>query len=190
VGVDEVSRRAIFLDRDGVINRSIVGADGIPRPPASLGDLEILPGVPEACAELHGLGYLIIIATNQPDVARGTQARAVVEEIHDVLRQALPLDDIRVCYHDDADDCACRKPRAGLLHDAASEWNVDLAASYMIGDRWRDIEAGRTAGCVTILVRSGGNEQLLSEPAVKVDSLLQAARWIRDKPGIAREGRL
>ena len=145
------NHRAVFLDRDGVLNRAIV-RNGKPHTPAGLKDLEILPGVPEALRTLRAAGFLLIVVTNQPDVARGTQTREAVEAIDAALRAALPLDDIFVCYHDDPDDCDCRKPRPGLLIRAADKYRIDLAASFMIGDRWKDIEAGRRAGCRTILV--------------------------------------
>ena len=143
--------RAVFLDRDGVINRAIV-ENGKPHPPASLKELAILPGVPEALRTLKAAGYRQIVVTNQPDVARGAQTRATVEAINSVLLAALPLDDIFVCYHDDRDHCDCRKPQPGLLTQAAAKYSIDLAASFMIGDRWKDIEAGRRAGCRTILI--------------------------------------
>lgn len=166
--------RVVFLDRDGVINRAYV-RDGVSRPPARLEGLEILPGVPEALDRLRGAGYRLIVVTNQPDVARGVVARETVEAIHERLRTQLALDEIRVCYHDDADHCVCRKPKPGLLRMGAP---VDFSASVMVGDRWRDIEAGRAAGCVTVLVSSSQSEPLLHDPDVRVSSLLEAAEWI------------
>jgi D-glycero-D-manno-heptose 1,7-bisphosphate phosphatase len=143
--------RAVFLDRDGVINRAIM-TNGKPHPPASLKELEILPGVPEALRTLKAAGFLLFVVTNQPDVARGTQTREAVEAINAALLAALPLDDILVCYHDDRDHCDCRKPQPGLLNQATAKYKIDQAASFMIGDRWKDIEAGRRAGCRTILI--------------------------------------
>jgi D-glycero-D-manno-heptose 1,7-bisphosphate phosphatase len=175
---DPVGARVVFLDRDGVINRAYV-RDGVSRPPSALDALEILPGVEDALTRLRGAGYRLIVVTNQPDVARGTVTRDAVDAIHDRLRSILPLDEIRVCYHDDADGCACRKPRPGLLIQGAP---VDLAASVMVGDRWRDIEAGRTAGCATVLVDHGYNERLPHEPDVRVSSLAEAAEWILARP--------
>ena len=171
--------RAVFLDRDGVINRAYV-RDGVSRPPASPDALEILPGVAEALARLRRAGFRLIVVTNQPDVARGTQTRETVEVMHARLLAALPLDEIRVCYHDDADGCSCRKPKTGLLTQGAP---VEMRASFMVGDRWRDIEAGRAAGCVTVLVESGGNEALRHEPDARAGSLAEAADWILSRPG-------
>ena len=139
-------RRAVFLDRDGVLIRTDV-RDGIPHPPESLNEVEILPGVPEALTVLHERGFILLVVTNQPDVARGTQSRNVVEAINNQLRQQLPLDGVYVCYHDNADRCDCRKPSPGMLLKAAAEHDIDLRASFMVGDRGSDIAAGNAAGC-------------------------------------------
>lgn len=144
-------RPAVFLDRDGVLNRTMV-RDGVPHPPHAVEDLEILPGVPEALDRLQGVGFALIVVTNQPDVARGTQTRESVEQINHSLQQRLPLTAIYTCFHDTADNCFCRKPKAGLLMEAAAAYNIDLGRSFMVGDRWSDIAAGQTAGCRTILI--------------------------------------
>jgi D-glycero-D-manno-heptose 1,7-bisphosphate phosphatase len=142
-------RRAVFLDRDGVLNRSVVRG-GKPYPPRSLEELEILPGVPEALARLRRAGFLLVVVTNQPDVARGTQRREVVEAINAALCAALPLDDVLTCYEDG--DSPRRKPNPGMILEAAERHGVALAASFLIGDRWKDVEAGRRAGCRTVLL--------------------------------------
>ena len=165
---------AVFLDRDGVINRAIV-RHGSPHPPASSEDLEILPQVPEALRALKSLGYVLIVVTNQPDVARGAATRESVNGIHERLRGALDLDAILACYHDDADDCACRKPRPGLLLQAAGEFGIDLSASFMVGDRWRDVEAGRRAGCRTFFIDYGYDEQPPFSCDFRVGSLMEAS---------------
>jgi D-glycero-D-manno-heptose 1,7-bisphosphate phosphatase len=170
--------RAVFLDRDGVINRAIV-RDGRSYPPPSLEALEVLPRVNETLHRLHQAGFRLIVATNQPDVATGAQRREVVEAIHAHLRRTLPLDDIRVCYHVDADRCACRKPKPGMLLDAARAWGVELVESYMVGDRWRDVEAGRAAGCRTILVAGGFTEPEPCAPDAVAGSLFEAGELIR-----------
>jgi len=170
-------RRAVFLDRDGVINRSVL-RDGKPHPPAQVAELEVLPGVAEALAALRKAGFLLIVVTNQPDVARGTQSRSVVERINEVLAAELPLDEFRVCYHDDRDHCRCRKPAPGMILEAAREGHVDLAASYLVGDRWRDIEAGERAGCTTIFIDHGYAEKQPGHYNAKVRSLAEAADWI------------
>jgi D-glycero-D-manno-heptose 1,7-bisphosphate phosphatase len=191
MGVGRLSGRpAVFLDRDGVLNESFVGADGFPRPPAGLAEFALVDGAAEACRSLGALGFLRIVVTNQPDVARGTQRREVVEAIHQRLRESVQVDDIRVCYHDDDDLCDCRKPKPGLLVSAAHDWEIDMAASYMIGDRWRDIEAGQQAGCATILIDPHESQPLMIEPTVRVESLPRAVDWISNRvsrgTGVAR----
>ncbi|HEY4740193.1 MAG TPA: HAD-IIIA family hydrolase [Candidatus Acidoferrales bacterium] len=174
----EKQRRAVFLDRDGVINRAIV-RDGTPHPPATLEELEILPGVPEALRDLKGQGFELFVITNQPDVARGTQTRGAVEGINRKLASTLPLDDIIVCYHTDKDNCSCRKPKPGMLLDAARKHGIDLSVSFLVGDRWRDIEAGKSAGCKTILINGGYSEKQSSQaPDARAGSLREAASWI------------
>ncbi|MDQ3691852.1 MAG: HAD family hydrolase [Chloroflexota bacterium] len=179
-------RRAVFLDRDGTLNESTVDGGGVPRPPVGVEDLVLVPGATAACRELKDLGFLVIVATNQPDVARGTQRRDVVEAIHRRIRQTVELDDVLVCYHDDVDGCECRKPKPGLLLAAAIHREIDLSSSIMIGDRWRDIEAGRRAGCTTILVGDGRSENVPVEPTVAVPSLIAAVHWIRETSASAR----
>jgi D-glycero-D-manno-heptose 1,7-bisphosphate phosphatase len=169
--------RTVFLDRDGVLNRAVVRG-GKPYPPASPGELEILPGVPDALARLRAAGCRLVVVTNQPDVARGTVTRAAVDATNAMLRDRLGLDDIRVCPHDDGDNCECRKPRPGLLLQDA----FDRPTSVMIGDRWRDIEAGRAAGVgTTILVDYDYDEPMPHEPDVRVASLAEAADWILER---------
>jgi D-sedoheptulose 7-phosphate isomerase len=170
--------RAVFLDRDGVINRSVI-RDGKPFAPSKLEDLEILPGVPQALQDLKRQGYKLLVVTNQPDVSRGTQSPQTIRAMHQTLMSQLPLDDILVCPHTDQDNCDCRKPRPGMLLEAAHRHNIDLANSFMIGDRWRDIEAGYNAGCKTILIDYGYSERPPDrEPDLRVTSLREAADWI------------
>lgn len=170
-----MSRPAVFLDRDGVLNRASVRG-GRPYPPASVEELQILPGVPEALGRLRAAGYELIVVTNQPDIARGTTSLASVNAINARLRELLALDDIRVCPHDTGDNCPCRKPKPGLLLQPPVP---DLAASAMVGDRWRDIAAGRAAGCgATILIDYEYDEPVPEEPTVRVGSLSEAADWL------------
>jgi D-glycero-D-manno-heptose 1,7-bisphosphate phosphatase len=171
------ARAAVFLDRDGTLNRTFVEG-GVPRPPADLDRLEILPGVPEALARLKRAGFVLVVVTNQPDVAKGVTDRALVEAIHARLRRQLPLDEIQCCYHEDADDCACRKPRPGLIIDAAARLGLDLRNSFLVGDRWRDIGAGRGAGCTTILLRQPYSERERAEPDYDAADLTEAAEII------------
>jgi D-sedoheptulose 7-phosphate isomerase len=171
-------RPAVFLDRDGVINRAAV-RDGKPFPPSGLEELEILPGVASSLLDLKAHGFDLFVITNQPDVARGNQTREAVEAIHQALASSLSIDDIFVCYHDDADHCACRKPLPGLLFEAQRKHNVDLSRSFVVGDRWRDIDAGHAAGCKAILIDYGYPERKPAQPPeATVRSLREAADWI------------
>jgi D-glycero-D-manno-heptose 1,7-bisphosphate phosphatase len=169
--------RAVFLDRDGVLNRAIVRA-GKPYPPATIDELEILPGVPEACRALRSAGFKLVVVTNQPDIARGSQRRENVDRIHDVLKESLGLDDVRLCPHDDVDRCQCRKPEPGMLLSAAGELGIALAESVMVGDRWRDIESGKRAGCRTVFIDRGYDEPRPQSPDLTVAELAGAVPWI------------
>ena len=182
---ENVVGRAVFLDRDGVLNRAPV-RQGRPLSVRGPEEVEVLPGVPEACARLREGGYALIVVTNQPDVARGRVSREAVEAVHAFLRARLPLDDVRVCYHDDADGCDCRKPRPGMLLAAAAQWGIDLGRSYMVGDRWRDIEAGRRAGCTTVFIDRGYDEPRPADADFDTDSLLSAAEWILSAARVGR----
>ena len=167
-------KRAVFLDRDGVINRAIV-RDGKPYPPADLTELVILPGVADAMNSLHEAGWLLIVVTNQPDVARGITQISDVEEINLYLQQSLQIDEFRTCYHDNSDKCNCRKPLPGSLLAAANDHGIDLPSSYMVGDRWRDTEAGERAGCKTIFLDYGYDEKQPEKFTHRVRSLAEAA---------------
>lgn len=170
---------AVFLDRDGVLNKAVV-RNGKPYPPATLDDVEFFPGLPESIRSLRAAGYYIIVVTNQPDVAKGVQSKEMVEAIHGKIRKKFNIDDIKVCYHTDEDDCICRKPKPGMLLEAAGEFSIDLSKSYMIGDRWRDIEAGKAAGCKTILVRGDMcyDEPQAKNPDAIANSLVEACELI------------
>jgi D-sedoheptulose 7-phosphate isomerase len=171
-------RPAVFLDRDGVLNRAVV-RDGKPLPPASLAEMELLPSVASALHDLKAHGFALYVGTNQPDVARGNQTRETIEAMHKSLAASLPIDDIFVCYHDDTDNCECRKPKPGLLFEAQRKYNLDLARSFVVGDRWRDIDAGHNAGCTTILIDYGYRERKPEKaPEATVRSLREAADWI------------
>lgn len=174
-------RRAVFLDRDGVLNR-VVYRDGRPFVPSSLDELDLLPGVGEALERLRAAGFLLIGTTNQPDVARGLVSRDSVEAIHEFMRKRLPLDDIRVCFHVDSDRCACRKPQPGMIFAAAVARQIQLANSFMVGDRWRDVGAGRAAGCTTILVNKVAEDAPSMTPDVELPDLPAAAEWILKLP--------
>jgi D-glycero-D-manno-heptose 1,7-bisphosphate phosphatase len=170
-------RRAAFLDRDGVLNRAIV-RDGKPYPPSNPEECEILDEAREACQILRSVGFMLICVTNQPDIGRGSVPASSVDELNSIIRDALDLDEVRVCPHDDSDGCDCRKPRPGMLLDAATAHGIDLKSSYMVGDRWRDIDAGRSAGCLTVFIDRGYRERRPESPDFITTSLVEAARWI------------
>ena len=176
-----ISRRrgqpAVFVDRDGVLNQAVI-QDGVPHPPPIVAELRILDGVPEACLRLKAAGLAVIVVTNQPDIARGRQTLDEVTAIHEHLRKQVALDAIYMCPHDDGDRCGCRKPAPGLLVAAADEHDLDLSSSFMVGDRWRDIEAGVRAGCRTVFVDHGYDERRPEGADLTVPSLWEAVEWI------------
>ena len=172
-------RKAVFLDRDGVLNRPLI-REGKPYPAETLEQFEIYPEVPDACRQLKEAGFLLVVVTNQPDVGRGTLSQSAVEVMHEHMRKLLPIDRVEVCYaagnEEPPDDC--RKPRPGMLLKAARELNIDLKKSFMVGDRWRDIDCGQAAGCVTIFIERGYREKLRQQPHFRAANLAEAARII------------
>lgn len=172
------TKRAVFLDRDGVINASVV-REGKPYPPGKVEDFRLLPGVVEACTALHDAGFVLVVATNQPDVGRGDQAQETVEAMHRLMREQLPIDQVEVCYDPGGKQfSAFRKPEPGMLLKAAKELDIDLAQSFMVGDRWRDIDCGYAAGCKTIFIDYGYDEALKQQPDYRAADLLGAAKLI------------
>ena len=169
--------KAIFLDRDGVINHANL-FDGKPYPPKDIGELILLPKVNEALQLLKDAGYLLIVITNQPDVVRGKTKIETVEAINQFLKDSLPIDDIFTCYHDDMEDCNCRKPKPGNILKAADQHNINIPSSFMIGDRWRDIKAGESAGCKTFFIDYSYQEKQPESYDYKVKSLYEAAKII------------
>ena len=177
MGVHTV-RRAIFLDRDGVLNEAVI-RDGKPYPPSSAAEVRLIEGAAECLERLKALGYFLLVATNQPDVARGTQTMEELGAINAVLEAALPLDAIFICPHDSGDGCACRKPKPGLLLLGAEHWGLSLADCYMIGDRWRDMDAAAAAGVAGVWIDYGYRERgPASPPAARVKNLSEAVDWI------------
>jgi D-glycero-D-manno-heptose 1,7-bisphosphate phosphatase len=172
--------RAVFLDRDGVINANVL-RNGKPVAPTSLAQFRLLPGVATAIRRLKEGGFFVIVVTNQPDVRTGLTPQETLDSIHAVLRQELLIDDIKVCPHIDADDCACRKPKPGLILDAAREYGIDLARSYLVGDRWRDTFAGRAAGCFTFFVDHKVEQEKPHGADRVVEALCQAVNYILDE---------
>lgn len=173
--------RAVFLDRDGVLNEPIV-RNGKPYPPSSIRDVVIVADAAVSLQRLKQKGFLLLVVTNQPDVRRGTASKEQVEQIHGLLASRLTLDGFFVCYHDDRDACHCRKPKPGLILQAAAEYDIDVTDSFLVGDRWRDIEAGAAAGCRTIFIDRGYDERNPKSVAdVSVFSLSEAVDWILEQ---------
>jgi len=170
-------KKAVFLDRDGVINEPVV-RNNKPYPPSSLTSLKLIPKVTQALNNLHQAGFFLVVVTNQPDVSRGIAQRESVEEINQFLVKNLPLDVFKTCYHDDNDFCNCRKPLPGSFLEAAKEYDIDLNNSFMVGDRWRDIEAGIAAGCKTFFIDYKYDERKPTYFDYKVSSLFEASTII------------
>jgi D-glycero-D-manno-heptose 1,7-bisphosphate phosphatase len=168
---------AVFLDRDGVLNEAVV-VNGRPHPPASVDDTRLIAGVEEACARLHAEGFSLVCITNQPDIARGSATASSVGAINDRISDALGLDAVATCPHDDDAGCACRKPAPGLILDAAATLGLDLERSVVVGDRWKDVEAGRRAGCATVFIDHGYDEPRPQRPDAVAASLAAAVPFI------------
>lgn len=167
--------RAVFFDRDGVLNHS-VDRDGQPGSPRSLAEFSLYDGLGSLGERLRAAGFRLFVVTNQPDIARGRLERALLDQMHALLRQAITIDDIAVCWHDDVDRCDCRKPLPGMLTTLASTWEIDLGRSFMIGDSWRDAGAGSAAGCTAVLLDRGHNRDVRSD--VRCASIAEAVTFI------------
>jgi len=170
-------KRAVFLDRDGVLNRSLL-VDGIPRPPTSVGEIEILAGVIEAIQILKNHDLVPVVVTNQPDVARGRVTQSQVEAINARIGAATKIEFFYTCFHDDADFCDCRKPSPGLIYRAVDDLDLVVKDSFMVGDRWRDIAAGQAAGCKNLFIDYSYLEKRPVGPFRRVSSLIEAAYLI------------
>ena len=187
--ISSVRNRAVFLDRDGVINRALV-RDRKPYSPRHLSEFRLLPGVGEAVTQLKSVGFLVIAVTNQPDIGNGLMTPEALEVMHTHLRERVPVDAILVCPHRRDEGCECRKPKPGLIHQAAADWGIDVHHSYLIGDRATDIVAGLAAGLYTIFLDRRYAELLIERPHLRVDSLRQAVRKIlaREADDAAADG--
>jgi D-glycero-D-manno-heptose 1,7-bisphosphate phosphatase len=173
---------AVFLDRDGVLVRAPV-VEGRPRSIRRVQELELEHDALAACAALHAAGFLLVVVTNQPEIARGTLSREHVDAMHERLGELLPIDEVRVCPHDDGDGCACRKPLPGMLLDAKREHGIALDRSFLVGDRWKDVEAGRRAGCTCVFLDREYSEPMPERPDVTVRELGEAVAWILERSG-------
>ena len=187
MGKHEVARRAVFLDRDGVLNRAVV-RNGQPFPPDRVEDFELYNDVAEGCARLKAANFLLVVITNQPDVGRGSQTREAVEAMNLKMQSALPLlDRVEICYHAGeryGQPCDCRKPRPGLILRAAAELNIDPKKSYVIGDRWRDVDCARATGCRAIFIQRGYKETLREAPDFTVANFNDAVSAVLRDAGL------
>ncbi len=170
-------RPAVFLDRDGVLNRALI-RDGKPYAPRRLEDFRLLPGAGRAVTDLKTAGFVVVVVTNQPDVGHGLIAPETLEAMHAKLRVAAPVDAILVCTHRQNEGCACRKPKPGLIERAIRRFGIAREASYMVGDRWNDTVAGKAAGLYTIFLDRGYTEVLVEAPDLAVKSLSEATLCI------------
>lgn len=176
MGVNPLNK-AVFLDRDGIINQALV-RNGLPFSPANVAEFKWVEGIHAVSQQIISSGFDIFCVTNQPDVGRGLQERAIVEVLHQIVQDELPIKKIYVCYHDGASQCDCRKPKPGLLLQAAEEFELNLSRSYLVGDRWKDIDAGNTAGCRTIFLDYDYDEKLRSPPNHVIGSIHEVAGLI------------
>ena len=179
-------RPAVFLDRDGTLNLPVV-RDGNPFPPATGAEFRLYDGVPAACRQLHAAGFVLVVATNQPDVGRGTQLQSTVEAMHAHLLTLIPeIARLEVCYDagGESPPSEFRKPAPGMLRRAATALDLDLAGSWMIGDRWRDVDCGANAGCRTVFIDCGYDEALRHKPDFTVRTFAEAAGIILAQRGV------
>lgn len=158
--------KAVFLDRDGVINKAII-KDGKVYSPRYFSEFEFVENVTKQIKKLKDAGYLVVVVTNQPDIVRGSMDISELKKMTKSIRECLAIDEILVCMHDDIDNCTCRKPKPGMLFDAAKRHNIDLNRSFLIGDGWKDMEAAINAGCKGILIDNCYNNPIDCSRRVK-----------------------
>jgi D-glycero-D-manno-heptose 1,7-bisphosphate phosphatase len=168
---------AVFLDRDGVINRAIL-VNGLPTTPTTVEEIEVLYHVKDSISRLNLSNFIVVVITNQPDVARGVTSRNQTDMINGAINDLVGIKHSYICYHDNSDNCSCRKPNPGNIFKAASDLNIDLDQSYMVGDRWRDIHAGQEAGCTCFFINHGYPERAPMQPYFEVESLKHAVNLI------------
>jgi D-glycero-D-manno-heptose 1,7-bisphosphate phosphatase len=170
-------KRAVFIERDAVLNQVRVGQQH-QITPLTLEEFKANQESVEPLARLKNAGFLMIATTNQPGLSRGYQSRRELDRMHEILRRTFPLDDIMLCPHDETDHCPCRKPKPGLLIEAAFKWHLDLDHSFVISDKWQDAEAARTAGCTSLLIKSpwvgkGHHDFILPDLTAIVEKILR-----------------
>ncbi len=171
MAVTEYKHRAIFFDRDGVLNE-LVSRDGSFYSPQTFKDFHIVDEAKEVVNRVHSMGYLAIVISNQPDICRGRLKQSVLDKMTAVLIDKLNIDDVFYCTHDDHNDTGCRKPAPGLFFTAQKKYNINFNESFMIGDTWKDVEAAKSAGIAkTILLDAEYNKDL--KEVIRVKKLLE-----------------
>jgi len=163
-----MNRKAVFLDRDGVINEVIFRVNDKPIAPWSFKEFKLCDGITEPLRELKNSGYLLFVVSNQPDISKGLVTSEVVERMNDIIVSQFPIEKVVFCSHEDIHNCSCRKPKPGMIIELAYEYEIDLNLSFMIGDNWKDINAGEAAGCSTVLIQKAYNKN------VKADFYIQS----------------
>lgn len=171
--------RAVFLDRDGVINEVLFRGGEKPIAPWRLEEFKLIPGIKKPLEELSNMGYSLFVVSNQPDIAKGYVDLSVVEKMNEIILETLPIQDIMICPHDDSQNCNCRKPKPGMLLDLAKKWKIDLKKSFLIGDNWRDIGAGKAVGCKTVIIDKPHNKAIKADYRIK--NLESAVKIISQK---------
>jgi len=171
--------KAIFLDRDGVLNKAPI-INGIPQSPKEIDDVKIISKTYSALKKLKLMGFCLVIITNQPDFRRGTTSKTKLQTLNNHIGKLTKIQNIYTCFHDDLDNCLCRKPKPGLILMAANDLNIKLSESYLIGDRWKDIEAAQNAGVQGFFIDYKYKERQPELPYIAVDSLYHAATYIEN----------
>jgi len=156
-----IKKKAVFLDRDGVINE-VIYRDGSEKPssPWDFEEFRLIPGIKRSLEELNKMGFYLFVISNQPDISRGLVKEGTTERINNIISEELPITEIRVCPHDDYHNCNCRKPKPGMIFELSKKWKIDLEESFLIGDNWKDIEAGKSAGLTCIIIDMAYNKSV------------------------------
>ena len=170
--------KALFLDRDGIINRSFKNKKGKPKAPTLFKDFIFLPFLKNYLNEIKKLNFNIIIITNQPDISYGVLKEAELYKMHSKIYSSLPVTNIYVCKHSKEDNCKCRKPKTGLFRQALKKYNLNLKNSYAIGDRWSDIVASYKCGIKSIYVDRNYNEPKPTKQIFTTKSTKKALEYI------------
>ena len=172
-------KRAIYLDRDGVINEVFFrgGDNNKPIAPWEMVEFRLIKNIKKPLKYLRQMGFHLFIVTNQPDIAKGILKFSTVKKMNDIVMNELPIDEIMVCPHIDSDICNCRKPKPGMILTLGKKWGINLEDSFLIGDNWKDIESGETAGCRTILIDKFYNKSVKAD--FRVENLTMSVEVVK-----------